>query len=139
MVNDKSYMMTYTISSFNCKGLKASYDMIETTLLHKYQMLFLCEHWLSPHEVVSFEQCCQKDDKWVHMKSSINPEELLVGRPYGGIGFIANRVENISYKPLTVNSDRITGVQVLSKGQTALTVLGVYLPFYNGKYDQIQL
>ena len=34
------------------------------------------------------------------MKSSVDPEELLVGRPYGGVGFIANKVKNIIYKPL---------------------------------------
>jgi hypothetical protein len=36
------------------------------------------------------------------MKSSIDPEQLLVGRPYGGIGFIANKVKDITYKPMHV-------------------------------------
>jgi hypothetical protein len=73
------------------------------------------------------------------MKSSVNAEELLIGRPHGGIGFIANRQKNITYKPITIDSDRITGVQVISGGKTLLTVFGVYLPYYNGHNDQIQL
>ena len=31
------------------------------------------------------------------MKSSINPEEILVGRPHGGIGFIAKRREDVVF------------------------------------------
>ena len=59
------------------------------------------------------------------MKYSVDPEELLVGRPYGGVGFIANKVKNITYKPLHVDSDRITGVQLVSGGEIILTLFGV--------------
>lgn len=73
------------------------------------------------------------------MKSSMDPTETLVGRPYGGIGFIARKVNNIIYKPIVVNSERITGVQILSNGKLILTVFGVYMPYYNGRSEQIQL
>ncbi len=76
---------------------------------------------------------------WVNLKSSVDPEVVLVGRPHGGIGFIAKRQENIVYKPVLVDSDRICGVQLISGGKILLTVFGVYLPYYNGTTDQIEL
>ena len=73
------------------------------------------------------------------MKSSIDPEEFLAGQPYGGIGFVANRVKNITYKPLMIDCDRITGVQLMCRGETLLNIFGVYMPFYNVKLSQINL
>ena len=64
-------------------------------------------------------------------------EDFLVGRPYGGVGFIANKVKNITYKPSHVHSDRITGVQLVSGGEIIFTLFGVYLPYYNGSSEQI--
>ena len=48
-------------------------------------------------------------------------------------------VNGITYKPLVVDSDRIIGVQLVSNGILLLTVLGVYLPYYNGLSAQIEL
>ena len=78
---------------------------------------------------------------WVNLKSSIDPDVVLTGRPHGGIGFIAKRLHNIVYKPIHVDSDRICGVQLISNGKIVLTVYGVYLPYYKGTctIDQIQL
>ena len=48
-------------------------------------------------------------------------------------------VNGITYKPLVVDSDRIIGVQMVSNGILLLTVLGVYLPYYNGLSAQNEL
>ena len=58
------------------------------------------------------------------MKSSINPEEILVGRPHRGIGFIAKRREDVVYRPIIIDSNRIAGVQLIFNGQVILTVYG---------------
>ena len=73
------------------------------------------------------------------MKSSINPEEILVGRPHEGIGFIAKRREDVVYRPIIIDSNRIAAVQLISNGQVILTVYGVYMPHFNGQSDQIEL
>ena len=132
-------MVDFKINSFNCKGLKSSLGVINDLLLPQCDMLFLCEHWLTPHEVSALKHKFNDSEKWFHMKSSINPEEVLVGRPHGGIGFIGNRVKGITYKPLNIESDRVTGVELISGGKSTLTVFGVYLPFYNGRNDQLQV
>ena len=64
---------------------------------------------------------------------------LLTGRPHGGIGFIANRVRGITYKPLNVDCDRITGMQLVSNGKIVMTLSGVYLPCFRANADQIKL
>ena len=73
------------------------------------------------------------------MKSSMNQEEMLTGRPYGGIGFVAKCLKHISYRPVSVNSKRIAGVQLVTNGEVILTIYGLYLPHYNGMHDQIEL
>ena len=73
------------------------------------------------------------------MKSSVDAEELITGRPHGGIGFIANRVRGITYKPLNVDCDRITGMQLISNGKIVMTIFGVYLPYFRANSDQIKL
>ena len=73
------------------------------------------------------------------MKSSINPEEILVGRPNGGIGFIDKRHKDVVYRPIIIDSNRIAAVQLISNGQVILTVYGVYMPHFNGQSDQIEL
>ena len=63
-------------------------------------IVFVCEHWLTQHEIACFKQRSSDHDRWTYMKSSVDAEQLLTGRPHGGIGFIANRVRGIRYKPL---------------------------------------
>ena len=59
---------------------------------------------------------------WCMMKSSVDPEVVLEGRPYGGLGFICKKLPGISY--LTVNSenDRIGVLQILSNHKVILTI-----------------
>ena len=132
--------MDFSVCSFNCKGLKSSYGLIDNILNdNNCDLLFVSEHWLTTHELSGFNSQLIDNNKWTHMKSSIDPEEILTGRPHGGIGFIANRVPGISYKPLIVDSDRISGVQLIASGRIILMVFGVYLPYFNGRSEQIDL
>ena len=91
-------------------------------------IIFVSEHWLTENEIASFRQRFTLNNRWMHMKSSINPEEILVGRPHGGIGFIAKRREDVVYRPIIIDPNRIAGVQLISNGQVILTVYGVYMP-----------
>ena len=61
--------------------------------------MFVCEHWLTEQELASFKQRFSGDNRWTHMQFNVNTEELLVGCPHGGVGFIVNRLKNITYKP----------------------------------------
>ncbi len=80
-----------------------------------------------------------REGYWSHMKSSIDPEEVLQGRPYGGVGFICKRIQGLIYKPIEVDNDRITGVQLVQSGKVILNIIGVYLPYYDGTPNQVAL
>jgi hypothetical protein len=54
------------------------------------------------------------------------------------VGFIGHRIPGIIYKPMDIECDRLAAVQILSKGQVILTVIGVYFPFHREKKEQIQ-
>ena len=94
---------------------------------------------MTPHEISVYSENFKNNNMWVNIKSSIDPEVTLTGRPYGGIGFIAKKLDNIIYKPISVDSDRVIGVQIVSGDKVLLTVFGVYLPYYKGTIDQIHL
>jgi exonuclease III len=103
-------------------------------------ILFLCETWLQAHELPAtcshFKEC----DLWSHLKSSMDPKESPhTGRPYGGIGFVCRHIDGLTFKSLTIEEDRIHGLEVFCKESLLFTVYGVYLPFFSGSSDQIAL
>jgi hypothetical protein len=62
--------------------------------------MFLCEHWLTVQELSIFNDRFKKSNMWTNLKSSVDPETVLIGRPHGGIGFIAKRIDDIVYKSI---------------------------------------
>ena len=53
------------------------------------EITFLCEHWLIPGEVSGINDKFR--DSWCYAKSSVGPD-VLAGRPYGGVGFICQKL-----------------------------------------------
>ena len=41
------------------------------------------------------------------MKSSMNPDQLIQGRPYGGVGFVCRKMPNILYETVQCNKDNM--------------------------------
>ena len=48
-------------------------------------------------------------------------------------------MKGITCKPLSVDCDRITGMQLDSNGKIVMTIFGVYLPYFRANVDQIKL
>ena len=97
---------------YNCKGFKSAFNCIDSVIDKGVcDLVFLCEHWLTPQEVASFKYQSRDNNRWLHMKSSVSAEEQLVGRPYGGVGFIAKKLPGIVYKPISMQYDRVTVVK----------------------------
>ena len=92
--------------------------------------MFLCEHWLKPSEV-SHVTCNDFKSYWTNFKSSIDPTEVLLGRPYGGCGFVCRKLPGVMYRPIICNSDRICGVQITLNNGPTISVFGVYMPYQN--------
>ena len=73
-------------------------------------LMFLSEHWLTSHEFNVLQNVIENNRR-IYLKSSVNPKEQLVGRPYGDVGFIANKVKVvIIYKPIVIVYNRIIRV-----------------------------
>ena len=90
-----------------------------------------------PH--IAWTKALNKKNKWSYLKSSMDPEESNTGRPFGGIGFICKQTKNTTYKILDINSDKICALQIITNQTVVATIVGVYMPFYNGKYEQIEV
>ena len=101
------------------------------------QINFICEHWLKNGE---FYNVAQKfSDKWVALKSSMDPSEIINGRPYGGIGFICSKSEGITFQSIDVESDRICAIQLSMNRKVLINVIGVYLPYNSGTSECMEL
>ncbi|KAK2158880.1 hypothetical protein LSH36_162g04050 [Paralvinella palmiformis] len=69
----------------------------------------------------------------------MEPEKVREGRPYGGFGFICRGRNNLVFTSIQVDNDRISGLQIKYNDTNIITIIGVYLPYYDDKADQIQL
>ena len=130
--------MEYNVISFNCHGLKSSFDMI-LRQMSNISCMFLCETWLRPCDLSVVSNELRNENYWCMMKSSVDPEVTSEGRPYGGVGFICKRITGISYVPINVDNNRICAIKVVSDGKVMLTIIGVYMQCYDGSTNTIQL
>lgn len=101
-------------------------------ICHQNVKCHLCLNTGSLSEMAGFNQCFKDSNRWGHIKSSIDSEDLLVSRPHCGSGLISFRAEYITCTLMTIDSDRITGVQLRS-------VSGVHLPFCDGRMEETEL
>ena len=116
----------FKITSFNCHGLKSSIPYAKE-LFSNTDIMFLCEHWLHSGELKHVVS--EFPDVWSNLKSSIDPSKSLLGRPFGGCGFICKNTPGVTYRSITCTSDKISGVEVIVDQKTVLCVLGAYLPY----------
>ena len=102
-----------------------------------YPLIFMCEHWLTVSETAAIKDCFK--DKWVYFKSSMCPEDVISGRPYGGVGFVCDQIAGLDYKIIEIDCDRICAMEIIRKNVVILTVIGVYLPYCNQTVNQMEL
>ena len=126
------------ILSFNCFGLKSALHPIENFIDSKScDILFLSEHWLHESEIPTVSDFFTLKGYQTYIKSGMNPDEVISGRPYGGVGFVCKLTPGIVYRNLNVDNRRISAVQLIVNGRIALTIFGVYLPHFDGSSEQI--
>jgi hypothetical protein len=100
--------------------------------------MFICETWIKPNELNGISKNLNNIGYWCNLKSSIDPDEVLLGRPYGGVGFICKRKPGLSYIPVPCDNERIMALQLVVN-KVCLTIIGVYLPYYDGSASQTVL
>ena len=118
------------IVGFNCQGIKSNLNYIDFLLNLECNILFTCEHWLKPSELYEAQSSFREQQLWCNLKSSIPADEILAGRPYGGVGFVCKQIPSFTLKDVPNQSDRISVLEVTQNGHTVLTVIGAYLPYH---------
>ena len=103
-----------------------------TDLMRSADILFLSESWLLQSEIVTLSKEVF-NPLYVTMKSSLKSNDLAVGRPFGGVGFVCRKRRDITYVPINCESERLPGLEVMFRGSKVLTVYGVYMPYNNDK------
>ena len=127
-----------TIISFNCHCLKSAFGTI-LDMMDDTDIMFLSETWVKPCDLTNIKSVLKGKNYWSLLKSSVDPEQTLEGRLFGGTGFICKRLPGITYVPIQCDNERICAIQVVSNNKVVLTVIGAYMPYYNGKSDQTSL
>ena len=135
-----NYIMTNIhLIHFNCNGLNSSInDVFDLLNDRNNAIFFISEHWLRSEELNGINDMCKSEGLWSHFKSSVDPEVILTGRPYGGVGFICKRENSsiYSFRIINVECDRVAAIQVVKNGQVLMNIIGLYLPYFNGRPEQ---
>lgn len=131
-------MAPLQLITFNCNGINSAVnDVINLVDGDNDSVAFISEH----HELHGMKTMLSAEGLRSSFKSSVNPEEELHGRPYGGVGFVCKHSSScdFSIRLVHINSDRIAAIQLIKQGQTLLSIIGVYLPYYNNRPEQVAL
>lgn len=126
--NNELSSLEMGIVSFNCRGFNASKSPFIKDLFNNYNATFLLlqEHWLSDQQI---PQLANIDDGLACVGiSGFGSEEILSGRPYGGCAILWRINAAIKVNFLTIDSDRICAVHVISDCFKLLIVC-VYMPY----------
>ena len=114
-----------SIASFNCRGYNLSKQQYISSLLDKFNFLFLQEHWLSDAQLNVLGN--------IHANifysgiSGFGNSEVLTGRPYGGCAILwhSNILANDS--SIEVASRRLCAVLVAAE-DWKLVLINAYMP-----------
>ncbi len=113
------------IFSHNCEGINSYVHELINEMMNNSNIAFLCETWLKQYELQNMNKCFKDQRLWSHLKSSVEPEEVLLGRPNGGLGFVCKLIDRVIYKPIEVDCDRIIGLQLINNSNIILNIIGV--------------
>ncbi len=125
------------IFSNNCEGINSYVNELVNEIMNNSNITFLCETW--QYELQNMNECFKDQGLWSHLQFSIYPEDILQGRPYGGLGFMCKPIDGVTDKPIEVDCGRSMGLQLINDSNIILNIIGAYMPFYNGTADQIAL
>ena len=123
---DSTYI-NFSACTYNCHGLKSNMDYV-LKLSQSHDIVFMNEHWLQDKDLNTVRDIFNSHNKWIYLKSSVDPTEQLIGRPYGGLGFACVKAQGRSYQVLECVSDRVLSLQVTQNNEVVLYLVGVYLP-----------
>ena len=93
--------------SFNCKGINSNFNYVLQLLQNECDIMFVCEHWLKPSELYEANNTFRERGFWCNLKSSVPADEVLIGRPFGGVGFVCGKIQNSTIIEISQEGNRI--------------------------------
>ena len=96
-------------------------------LMQICEVLFVQEHWLNDDGLRRLQS--DMEEVIIHGKSGMIDNELLLGRPYGGVGIIVKRTLVCSINPVNVDNSRIFACTIKLNGGPSLLLVNVYMPW----------
>ena len=130
VINSNDISKTFTLCTFNCQSFKSNATFV-SSLVESYDIIFLCEHWLSKLEYFLIND----QAKTTHSLLFHDANKREQGRPFGGNAFLIrkNSFQNINtiYK-----DDHIFAIK-LEQNRTNIFIIGIYLS--SSRNDQTSL
>ena len=121
------------IASMNSNGSALDRRVYMKKLLTLSDILFIQEHWLSNVGLQDLQD--DLDCAFVYGKSAMKDNELILGRPYGGLVIAIKRSLICNVNPLgDINCDRVYACLV-KMNMCNLLLINVYLPC-DDNYDE---
>ncbi|ELT97547.1 hypothetical protein CAPTEDRAFT_202914 [Capitella teleta] len=126
--NTKTTMgTTLNLGSWNSRGHGPDRLIYIEHLLQKCNILLIQEHWLFDSELSKLAYNSSTEIT-VMGSSGMDPEKLLVGRPYGGCALLYKTCLRCSITPIPVDSRRIFACIIEMVGFTKFILINAYMP-----------
>ena len=147
-INSENKKIQLVLECYNCHGFSGTADYV-LDRLSNCDIMGLTETWLRPNEKHSIKSTLQNHPSFksthkaytVFSKSGMEDiEPDYTGRPFGGVSIIIKQNNYFTCKEIENLSDRIVTVGLYDRDDNLIQVLCcTYMPFFNGKKDQINL
>ena len=117
-------MSDLKIATFNCQGFKSSEEYV-AELFNEMDFLALQEHWLNPAEFSLFSSVSKY---LVYLaKSPMAEDEIVRGRPFGGVSLFWHRRHQHAVFHIDTVSDRMVAIKV-STSVGVVLMIALYMP-----------
>lgn len=114
-----------SVVTYNSQGHGPDRLRYISQLLRDYDFVFVQEHWLFNSNICVLENAL--GNATVHAVSGMNEQELLAGRPYGGVAIIWKNDLKHKVQRISVPSKRVCAV-IICLEDVRLLLCNVYMP-----------
>ena len=137
-----------TLESYNCHGFSRTADYV-LERLETCDIMGLTETWFRPNELHTIENAIKSHPTFqnncknflIYSKSGMQDTDAdYSGRPYGGVSVVVKPNRYYTCKEIENLSERIVSIGLYDNENNLTRVICcVYMPYYNGKSDQLEL
>ena len=122
-------MDTLNIISWNIFGLKRNIPLLNMFCKNFKGIIALQEALLWPHDLAICDSI-HEDFRTFSTSSMQVTDQIIAGRPKGGLSFLWHKSLDNMIKVMTYRSDRLLGLQV-TVGNSKILIINVYMPWEN--------